>query len=70
MVWQNSWLVAHIAEREKINDPRPNRIDTVRKGEPESVLRDTSRWRPHNLIEPLYWLNKKPKLNKNNNNKQ
>ncbi len=43
------------------NDPRPNRIDTVNKGEPESVLRDTSRWRPHNLIEPLNWLNKKPK---------
>lgn len=43
------------------NDPRPNRIDTVRKGEPESVLREIPRWRPYNLIDPLDWLSKKPK---------
>lgn len=49
------------------NDPRPNRIDTVNKGEPESVLRETSSWRPHNLIEPLDWLSKKSEFHNNNN---
>ncbi len=41
------------------NDPRPNRIDRIVKGEPASVLREPQLWQPYNLIEPLYWLNKK-----------
>ncbi|MFW6296747.1 MAG: hypothetical protein ACOC04_06110 [Halothece sp.] len=37
------------------NNPRPNRID---RGGKESVLRDAAKWRPYNLVEPLYWLSK------------
>lgn len=43
------------------NDPRPNRIDRPVKGEPSSVLREPTSWRPYNLVEPLYWLSKKNK---------
>ena len=43
------------------NDPRPNREDRVVQGEPASVLREPAKWRPYNLIEPLYWLSKEPK---------
>lgn len=40
------------------NDPRPNRIDDFGKSGRASVLRDTAKWRPYNMIEPLYWLSK------------
>jgi len=38
------------------NDPRPNRIDEVGRNGRQAVLRDTERWQPYNLLEPLYWL--------------
>lgn len=37
------------------HDPRPNRIDESGR---ISVLRDVPRWRPYNMIDPLYWLSK------------
>jgi hypothetical protein len=40
------------------NNPRPNRIDLLGKEGTASVLREAARWRPYNLIEPLYWLSK------------
>lgn len=39
------------------NDPRPNRIDQAGTNGTESVLRDSNKWQPYNLIAPLYWLN-------------
>lgn len=47
------------------NDPRPNREDRIVQGEPASVLRDIPRWKPYNMIEPLYWLSKQPTKNLN-----
>jgi energy-coupling factor transporter ATP-binding protein EcfA2 len=41
------------------DNPRPNREDRVKKGEPASVIREPDLWQPYNLIEPLYWLSKK-----------
>lgn len=38
------------------NDPRPNRENRIIHGEFLSVLRDSEKWQPYNLIEPLYWL--------------
>ncbi|MGK7873615.1 MAG: hypothetical protein AB4426_09990 [Xenococcaceae cyanobacterium] len=39
------------------NNPRPNRIDEVgAQGEPCSVLREPNKWKPYNMIAPLYWL--------------
>ena len=38
------------------HNPRPNRIDLQGKEGTASVLREAARWRPYNLIEPLYWL--------------
>jgi hypothetical protein len=44
----------------KRNDPRPNRQDSRdKKG---FVLREPNRWRPYNMIEPLYWLSKGKRL--------
>ncbi|MBE9170673.1 hypothetical protein IQ238_25210 [Pleurocapsales cyanobacterium LEGE 06147] len=40
------------------NDPRPNRVDDLGKFGRASVLRDGEKWRPYNMIEPLYWLSK------------
>jgi hypothetical protein len=40
------------------NDPRPNRIDIAGKGGRHAVLREPSRWRPYNMLAPLYWLSK------------
>jgi hypothetical protein len=40
------------------HDPRPNRIDIAGKNGRHAVLRDPSRWRPYNMIAPLYWLSK------------
>lgn len=40
------------------NNPRPNRIDQAGKEGKASVLRDAGKWRPYNMIEPLYWLSK------------
>jgi GTPase SAR1 family protein len=37
-------------------DPRPNRIDALGKEGQESYLRDTSVWKPYNILKPLYWL--------------
>jgi hypothetical protein len=37
------------------NDPRPNRVATLGKKE-FSVLRSANKWKPYNLISPLYWL--------------
>ncbi|GBE76965.1 hypothetical protein myaer87_41920 [Microcystis aeruginosa NIES-87] len=42
------------------NDPRPNREDRMKGEEPASVIREPDSWQPYNLIEPLYWLSKKP----------
>jgi hypothetical protein len=39
-------------------DPRPNRIDDYGSGGRASVLRDSPRWKPYNLIEPLDWLHR------------
>ena len=39
-------------------DPRPNRDDALGSGGRASTLREPSRWKPYNLIEPLCWLNK------------
>ncbi|MDJ0510290.1 MAG: hypothetical protein QNJ64_13705 [Crocosphaera sp.] len=38
------------------NDPRPNRMNINQYGLVESVLRETSKWQPYNIVEPLYWL--------------
>lgn len=38
------------------NDPRPNRENRIIDGKFLSVLRDSEKWQPYNLIEPLYWL--------------
>lgn len=40
------------------NDPRPNRIDDQGESGRASVLRDAPRWRPYNMVDPLYWLNR------------
>ncbi len=41
------------------NDPRPNRQDeTDQIGSSRSILRIPKKWRPYNLISPLYWLSK------------
>ena len=40
------------------HDPRPNRDDALGSGGRASTLREPSRWKPYNLIEPLCWLNK------------
>ena len=40
------------------HDPRPNRIDDQGKSGRASVLRNGAKWRPYNMIEPLYWLSK------------
>jgi energy-coupling factor transporter ATP-binding protein EcfA2 len=44
----------------RIDDPRPNRKDSIGKhGSISSVLRQSvskGDWKPYNLIEPLYWL--------------
>ncbi|MGC9503160.1 hypothetical protein [Baaleninema sp.] len=39
-------------------DPRPNRVDAYGSDGRASILRDPPRWKPYNLIEPLYWLNR------------
>lgn len=40
----------------KRNDPRPNRLDEPGTNGKGSVLRDTKKWHPYNMIAPLYWL--------------
>lgn len=40
------------------NDPRPNRIMAIKTEGQSSVLRESSRWKPYNLIEPLLWLSR------------
>jgi energy-coupling factor transporter ATP-binding protein EcfA2 len=42
------------------DNPRPNREDRMKGEEPASVIRQPNSWQPYNLIEPLYWLSKKP----------
>lgn len=42
------------------DNPRPNREDRMKGEEPASVIREPDLWQPYNLIEPLYWLSKKP----------
>jgi energy-coupling factor transporter ATP-binding protein EcfA2 len=42
------------------DNPRPNREDRMKGEEPASVIREPDSWQPYNLIEPLYWLSKKP----------
>ena len=42
------------------DNPRPNREDRMKGEEPASVIRKPDSWQPYNLIEPLYWLSKKP----------
>lgn len=42
------------------DNPRPNREDRMKGEEPASVIREPNSWQPYNLIEPLYWLSKKP----------
>ncbi len=42
------------------DNPRPNREDRMKGEEPASVIRQPDSWQPYNLIEPLYWLSKKP----------
>lgn len=48
----------------KRNDPRPNRKDKDISGHVrrKAVLREPNRWRPYNMIEPLYWLSKGKRL--------
>lgn len=38
------------------NNPRPNRVEEWGTNGRSSVLREANRWRPYNLIAPLYWL--------------
>ncbi|RUS94641.1 hypothetical protein DSM106972_092780 [Dulcicalothrix desertica PCC 7102] len=40
------------------NDPRPNRKDVPGKNGSNAVLRESTRWKPYNMIAPLYWLSK------------
>jgi hypothetical protein len=40
------------------NDPRPNREDVIGTGGSHSVLRSPEKWKPHGIIDPLYWLSK------------
>ena len=46
----------------KRNDPRPNRKDVPGKDGRKAVLREPNRWRPYNMIDPLYWLSKGKRL--------
>jgi Double-GTPase 1 len=43
-------------------DPRPNREDVIDTGGSHSVLRFPAKWKPHGIVEPLYWLSKGKKL--------
>ncbi len=47
------------------NDPRPNRRDEPGKKGKWSVLREPQKWKPYNLIAPLYWLSTGKKLGAN-----
>ncbi|ABA25072.1 hypothetical protein Ava_A0014 (plasmid) [Trichormus variabilis ATCC 29413] len=38
------------------NNPRPNRVEEWGTNGRNSILREANRWRPYNLIAPLYWL--------------
>lgn len=49
----------------KRNDPRPNRLDEPGTKGKGSVLREPDRWRPYNLIAPLYWLSTGKRISAN-----
>jgi len=38
------------------NDPRPNRVEQWGTDGSSAVLRKEKKWKPFNMIEPLYWL--------------
>ncbi|NER98001.1 MAG: hypothetical protein F6J86_29845 [Symploca sp. SIO1B1] len=46
----------------KRTDPRPNRTDILGNNRRRAVLRETSHWRPYNMIAPLYWLSTGKKM--------
>lgn len=45
------------------HNPRPNRIMEWGTNGRNSVLREANRWRPYNLISPLYWLSTGRRIN-------